>query len=70
MIVKRLHAKNAIWTDDAEKLSTFILIKARDNWRAKNTVLDQVVFCIPLSLLININFNINIFLLFAVSSKL
>lgn len=47
MVVRRLNIKNAVWTDDAEKLSKFMVLKMRDNWRAKNTIVDKVFIGFP-----------------------
>lgn len=41
-IVRRLYVKKVLWTDDAEKLSKFMVLKMRDNWRAKNTLFNKV----------------------------
>jgi Fanconi anemia group M protein len=40
-IVKRLAANHALWQDDPEKVSKFMLLKAREQWRLNNAQNDR-----------------------------
>ena len=41
-IVNRLFSRKALWQSDPEKISKFLLLKAREQWRANNAVNDRV----------------------------
>ena len=41
-IVNRLFSRKALWQSDPEKISKFLLLKAREQWRAHNAVNDRV----------------------------